>query len=51
MGVGVTLPEFSEWTLIIMCSFGEEPAKITKEASGDKFQIRFLKNVQANSEN
>ena len=36
---------------IIICSLGEKPVKITKEASRDKFQMRFQKNVQAKGEN
>ena len=28
---------------VIICSLGEEPVKITKEASRDKFQMRFKK--------
>ena len=35
----------------IMCSLREEPVKITKEVCRDKLQVRFLKNVQAKSEN
>ena len=31
----------------MICSLGEEPVKITKEASTDNFQMRFKKNVQA----
>ena len=26
---------------VIICSLGEEPVKITKETSSDKFQMRF----------
>ena len=29
------------FTHFIICSLGEEPVKITKEASRDKFQMRF----------
>ena len=32
---------FTNQTLNIMSSCGEEPVKITKEASRDKFQMRF----------
>ena len=31
----------------MICSLGEEPVKITKEASSHKFLMRFLKNVEA----
>ena len=35
--------ENSAWwkTAFIICSLGKEPVKITKEASRDKFQMRF----------
>ena len=29
----------------VICSLRKEPVMITKEASSDKFQMRFLKNV------
>ena len=33
-----------QWiVLLIICSLGEEPVKITEEASRDKFQMRFKK--------
>ena len=37
--------------IAIICLCGEEPIKITKEVYRDKFQIRFLKNMQAKSKN
>ena len=35
----------------IIYTLGEEPLKITKEASKDKFQMRLTKNVQEKTEN
>ena len=39
-----------KFKVTIICSLGEEPVKITKEASRDKFQMRFLKNMQTKNE-
>ena len=37
--------------MIPIFSLGQEPVKITKEASREKFQMRFQRNMQAKSEN
>ena len=40
----------SDPQVCVICSLGEEPVKIKKEASRDKSQMSFNKNVQAKSE-
>ena len=38
-------------SMSMICSLGEEPVKITEEASRDKFQVRFQKHMQAKTQN
>ena len=40
----------SDPQVCIICSLGEEPVKIKKEASRDKSRMSFNKNVQAKCE-